>query len=242
MITSIKAFKEVFKPYNLAGRQQELMEQTIKMLGQEILKGDLKVEPWMFDLDPSRIKVRKIVGNLECGELGLTSLPVWFQLIEEATGSFWCDNNKLTSLEGGPQTVGESFWCDNNRLTSLKGSPQTVGGSFWCENNQLTSLEGSPQIVGKSFDCSNNQLTSLEGGPKTIRWSFYCSDNQLTSLVGCPQTVGGSFYCRNNKLTSLEDLPKKIGRDVLCYNNAKQFSETDIPSTTKIGGEIKFKL
>jgi len=179
MITSIKVFKEVFKPYNLAGRQQELREQMYKTLGQEILNGDLKVEPWMIDLDPSRVKVRKIDGNLDCRFLGLTSLPVWFQSIKEVTGSFDCINNRLTSLEGGPQTVGRSFWCDNNRLTSLEGGPQTVGGSFWCYNNQLTSLE---------------------------------------------------------------DLPKKIGRDVLCYNNAKQFSETDIPSTTKIGGKIKFKL
>ena len=221
MITSIKVYKEtIFKPHNLAGRQQELREQMRKRLGQEILNGNLKVEPWMLDLDPSRIKVRKIVGNLDCSELGLTSLPTWFQLIEEVTGWFECGDNKLTSLEGGPQTVGRLFWCDNNRLTSLKGSPQTVGGSFDCSDNQLTSLEGSPQTVGESFDCSNNQLTSL---------------------VGCPQTVGWSFLCYNNKLTSLQGLPKQISKDLWCYNNAKQFTEIDIPSTTKIGGKIKFK-
>ena len=240
MITSIKVFKEVFKPYNLAGRQQELMEQTIKMLGQEILKGDLKVEPWMIDLDPSRVKVRKIVGNLECGELGLTSLPAWFQLIEEVTGLFWCDNNKLTSLEGGPETVGGSFRCGNNQLTSLEGSPQTVGWSFDCSDNKLTSLEGSPQTVGGSFDCRNNQLTSLEGGPQTIGWSFYCNKNKLTSLEGGPQTVRGSFDFSNNQLTSLQGLPKEIGVNLWCYNNAKQFSESDIPSDTKIDGKIEF--
>jgi len=222
MITSIKQFREtIFKPHNLAGRQQELREQMYKRLGQEILKGNLKVEPWMFDLDPSRVKVRKIVGDLYCSELGLTSLPVWFQSIEEVTGSFDCHNNKLTSLEGSPETVEGSFYCYSNKLTSLEGSPQTVGGSFWCDNNRLTSLEGSPETFGGSFSCSDNQLTSLEG---------------------CPQTIGWSFYCHSNKLTSLEGLPKQIGRDLCCFNNAKQFSETDIPSTTKIGGEIKFKL
>jgi len=221
MITSIKVFKEVFKPYNLAGRQQELREQMYKRLGQEILKGGLKVEPWMLDLDPSRVKVKKIDGYLDYRFLDLTSLPVWFQSIEEVTGSFYCSYNQLTSLEGSPETVGESFLCYNNKLTSLEGGPQTVGGSFSCSDNQLTSLEGSPQTVGG--------------------W-FYCYSNKLTSLVGCPQTVGGSFDCRNNQLTSLEDLPKKIGRDLSFYNNAKQFSETDIPSTTKIGGKIKFKL
>ena len=222
MITSIKVYKEtIFKPYNLAGRQQELREQMYKTLGQEILNGDLKVEPWMLDLDPSRVKVRKIDGYLDCSNLGLTSLPAWFQSIKEVTGLFSCYRNQLTSLEGSPQTIGESFWCENNRLISLEGSPQTVGGSFYCDNNRLTSLEGGPQTVGWSFNCCYNQLTSLEGGP---------------------QTVGESFYCENNKLTSLEGLPKMIGRDLSCYNNAKEFIEMHIPSTTKIGGKIKFKL
>jgi len=43
-------------------------------------------------------------------------------------------------------------------------------------------------------------------------------------------------------LTSLEGLSKEIDENLWCYNNAKQFSESDIPSTTKIGGKIKFKL
>ena len=241
MITSIKVYKEtIFKPHNLAGHQQELREQTIKMLGQEILNGDLDVEPWMFDLDPSRVNVRKIDGYLNCSELGLTSLPTWFQSIEEVTGSFWCHRNNLTSLKGSPETVGGSFSCSNNQLTSLEGSPQTVGGSFWCNNNKLTSLEGSPQTVGWSFNCSDNKLTSLEGSPQTVGGAFWCSDNKLTSLEGSPQTIGESFICHNNKLTSLEGMPKKIGRDLWCFSNAKQFSETDIPSNTKIGGKIKF--
>ena len=242
MITSIKVFKEVFKPYNLAGRQQELKEQMYKTLGQSVLNGNLKVEPWMLDLDPSRVKVRKIDGYLDCRFLDLTSLPVWFQSIEEVTRSFYCSYNQLTSLEGSPQTVGGWFWCQNNQLTSLEGSPQTVGESFRCENNGLTSLKGSPQTVGESFWCYNNKLTSLEGGPQTIGWSFDCSDNKLTSLEGSPQTVGGSFLCYNNKLTSLQGLPKQISKDLWCFNNAKQFGETDIPKETKIGGKIKFKL
>ena len=193
MITSIKVFKEVFKPHNLAGRQQELREQMYKTLGQEILKGDLKVEPWMIDLDPSRVKVRKIDGNLDCRFLDLTSLPVWFQSIEEVTGMFWCHNNLLTSLEGSPQTVGESFDCSSNQLTSLEGSPQTIRITFWCNNNMLTSLEGSPQ---------------------TVRGSFWCSDNQLTSLEGLPKKIGRDLWCFNNaKQFGETDIPKetKIG-------------------------------
>jgi hypothetical protein len=27
------------------------------------------------------------------------------------------------------------FWCDNNKLTSLQGAPKKVGGYFNCNNN-----------------------------------------------------------------------------------------------------------
>jgi hypothetical protein len=51
-------------------------------------------------------------------------------------GSFYCFNNKLTSLEGCPVIVGKDFYCFNNQLTSLKGCPTTVGGDFYCWNNK----------------------------------------------------------------------------------------------------------
>jgi hypothetical protein len=81
-------------------------------------------------------------------------------------GSFYCYNNNLTSLQGGPQAVGGDFYCYNNNLTSLQGAPQVVGGRFDCSSNKLTSLEGAPQAVGGSFYCHYNQLTSQEGGPE----------------------------------------------------------------------------
>jgi len=85
-------------------------------------------------------------------------------------------------------------------------------------------------------------LTSLEGGPQTVGGSFLCYNNKLTSLEGGPQIVRGWFSCSSNQLTSLQGLPKEIGRDLWCYSNAKQFTETDIPSDTKIKREIYFKL
>jgi len=70
--------------------------------------------------------------------------------------------------------VGGSFYCSNNRLTSLAGAPQTVGGGFSCGFNQLTTLEGAPQMVGRDFWCLYNRLTSLEGAPQTVGGYFYC--------------------------------------------------------------------
>ncbi len=99
-----------------------------------------------------------VSGDVNLSYKGLSELPLKFRNI---TGDFFCDNNKLTSLEGCPQTVGGSFWCDENQLTSLEGCPQTVGDSFLCDNNKLTSLEGCPQTVGGTFYCYNNPCSSI---------------------------------------------------------------------------------
>jgi hypothetical protein len=45
-------------------------------------------------------------------------------------GSFDCDHNQLTSLEGCPQSVGSNFYCSYNQLTSLEGKPRHIGGEF----------------------------------------------------------------------------------------------------------------
>jgi hypothetical protein len=120
-------------------------------------------------------------GDVDLSNKGLTELPLKFRNV---TGYFYCYDNKLTSLEGSPQSVGGRFDCgDNNQLTSLEGGPREVGGNFYCGNNHLTSLEGCPQSVGGSFFCKNNKLTSLDGCPK----------------------VGGYFYCLQNP-----PLPKEI--------------------------------
>jgi hypothetical protein len=74
-------------------------------------------------------------------------------------GHFYCSYNKLTSLDGAPQSVGSDFYCINNQLTSLKGAPQQVEGNFDCSKNQLTSLEGAPSWIGKSFYCSGNPVS-----------------------------------------------------------------------------------
>ena len=122
----------------------------------------------------------------------LTRIPFNFRSI---TGSFYCNSNNLTSLEGAPKKVGGSFYCsNNNNLTSLEGAPKKVGGSFYCSNNNnLTSLEGAPEEVGGHFYCNYNNLTSLEGAPIEVGGDFYCNRNNLTSLEGAPEVIKGEF-------------------------------------------------
>ena len=135
-----------------------------------------------------------IEGDLDLENKGLTELPDLSEVVVK--GYFDCSNNKLTSLEGAPKTVGRYFSCACNQLTSLEGAPKKVGTWFNCNSNQLTSLEGAPQTVGEDFRCGDNQLTSLEGAPQTVGGDFVCGDNQLTSLVGVPQmNEGYEIYC-----------------------------------------------
>ena len=110
-------------------------------------------------------KTVKVTGDVVLTNLGLTKLPINFT---EVGGSFYCYDNKLTSLEGCPKYVGGSFYCTNNKLTSLVGSPKEVGESFWCSHNKLTSLKGAPTKIGEHFFSINNPLKTLEGGPKEV--------------------------------------------------------------------------
>ncbi len=87
-----------------------------------------------------------VVGDVILSRLDLERLPVRFGAVD---GSFWCDGNRLVTLEGAPSTVGGNFWCAGNRLTSLEGAPSTVGGSLHCYRNRLTSLRGVHRILRK---------------------------------------------------------------------------------------------
>ena len=98
-----------------------------------------------------------INGDFDCSKQGLTDFKgVRFGYVR---GSFICFSNRLTSLEGAPQQVGDSFWCMDNQLTTLKGAPRNVLYNFYCSNNSLTSLEGAPQRVGGDFYFINNPIS-----------------------------------------------------------------------------------
>ena len=71
-------------------------------------------------------------GIVDLSQMNLTKIPFKFRNV---SGSFYCYNNQLTSLEDAPKTVGGSFYCDHNQLTSLDGAPNRVGGNFLCYNN-----------------------------------------------------------------------------------------------------------
>ena len=74
-------------------------------------------------------------GSLDLSNMGLTELPDLSAVT--VTGDFYCGFNRLTSLQGAPQSVGGNFSCIYNQLTSLQGAPQSVGGNFMCDDELL---------------------------------------------------------------------------------------------------------
>jgi hypothetical protein len=85
----------------------------------------------------------------------------------DVKGTFNCQFQDLTDFKGVEfGDVTEDFRCSHNKLTSLAGSPEYVGEVFWCEDNQLTSLEGGPRLVGEKYSAHSNEIVSLEGLPE----------------------------------------------------------------------------
>ena len=74
--------------------------------------------------------------SLELSNMNLIELPAILKNVTVGR-NFYCNFNKLTSLQGAPKTVGGDFVCDFNKLTSLDGAPKSVGGYFYCTSNTV---------------------------------------------------------------------------------------------------------
>jgi hypothetical protein len=150
----------------------------------------------MYDIENYHINPDGTVdvdGSVHLPKYGLTELPLKFGRV---LGSFYCEKNKLKSLEGSPVYVGGYFDCSHNKLKSLESGPKFVHGSYWCDNNKLTSLVGSPNsLIGNfSFDFSNNRITSLVGGPKNITYQIYFDDSLPEKIVDNQKYLKDIFY------------------------------------------------
>ena len=142
-------------------------------------KAGLEDEMRRYGLDPAKVTFNAdgtidYDGTVKMNNRGLTKLPFKFRNV---SGSFYCQNNDMTTLEGAPDKVGGVFDCSHNSLTSLNHCPKIIKSTFDCCYNQLTSLEGGPEQVGYDYDCSYNKLTSFEGLPKKLNKMLYCFSN-----------------------------------------------------------------
>lgn len=131
----------------------------------------------------------------------------------KCSGSFFIENNNLTSLAGSPHTITGHFDCGFNQLKNLKGGPKLVAGIFSCNNNRLTSLKGGPEFRVRSYYCEKNKLTSLEGIPDYIVENLDFSHNKIKSALFCPKKVGANFGMEKNPISSNTD-DDYVGTDI----------------------------
>lgn len=83
--------------------------------------------------DGSGLKYGDLTGQTYYGDISLSYLA-------------------LTSLEGAPDVVKGSFFVDNNKLTTLKYAPTVVDDIFSCSSNpKIKSLEFAPTTSSTFF-------------------------------------------------------------------------------------------
>lgn len=145
-----------------------------------------------------------------CEKYGIDNWSINSEGLVDVYGSVNLHSLSLTKLPLNFGIVTGTFYCYNNQLTSLEGSPREVGGGFWCSYNELTTLEGAPKKVG-NFDCSYNGLTSLIGGPQVVLGKYYANNNQITSFEGFPDDYEGEVYFTNNPVQKiLDQFPEEL--------------------------------
>jgi hypothetical protein len=106
-------------------------------------------------------------------------------------------NRHLKKLPLKFRNIYGSFNCDNNKLTTLEGCPINVYGNFSCVDNWIRSLDHCPKSVSGVFRCSFNKITSLEGipgNPKSILSRF----NHLKDVKGIKDGWSGSIDVERN--------------------------------------------
>ena len=108
----------------------------------------------------------------------------------DVTGDFYCSVEGLDSFKGVRfGHVSGSYYCDRNNLTSLEGAPQSVGGSFSCYDNNLTSLKGFPMEIKGGIDLDFNpiskeiepMLKGMSDGDKRFFYKFAAVDQTGTA-------------------------------------------------------------
>lgn len=135
-----------------------------------------------------------VKGDLNLGYMGLTELPDLSTIRVE--GSFYCNDNYLTTLYGSPTEVKRNFFAGHNKLRSPEGCTRIIPLVFEVCDNQLITLENGPEFAG-TYLCQRNLLKSLKGVTINEMVRFDCRGNPLESLDFAPFLVKTALYDRN---------------------------------------------
>lgn len=172
----IKNFK-TFEHFSPSPRIRTCDPESVEQL-EMWCKQYLRPATGRYTINPDRTV--SVDGNVNLSRYGLDRLPIKFK---EVSGSFFCYDNQLLSLEGCPEKIGGSLNCSSNRLSSLKGGPiqMGIGSVFNCCDNQLTSLEGTPETKFLYFD--NNKITNFQGIPEFWEGKLSISGNPAYEVI-----------------------------------------------------------
>jgi hypothetical protein len=149
----------------------------------------------------SEFKIHKI-----CKEYNIKNYTINDDLSIDVDGKVDISNKDLKYLPLKFGRVSGSFYCDNNKLTSLEFCPYWVGGHFHCNDNKLTSLEFCPKFVNnRTFFCYNNRLITLKHLPDNLEY-IYFNNNKIWSFKGIPDSFRGELKCRLNPIEHIWNL------------------------------------
>ena len=107
-------FSDVFKP---------ISREEMKKRDREKIEDKLKEGKCTLNTDGSY----SCEGNVDISDMGLTKIPVRFK---EVKGGFYCSNNKLTTLEGAPESVGGDFYFTGNPIAKELGMNRIRGSEL----------------------------------------------------------------------------------------------------------------
>jgi len=85
------------------------------------------IENWHINQETGLVDVN---GYVNLSAMGLSRIPIKFGVV---SGSFYCNYNKLTTLEGSPQSVGGNFDCRGNKLENMNYTPMYIMGEVKCD-------------------------------------------------------------------------------------------------------------
>ena len=91
---------------------------------------------WKFDPKTGLVNIKGSYSIYNRGNKTLCGISFGY-----VTGNFNCSFNKLTSLEGAPQSVYGNFYCYSNKLTSLKDAPEKFADIDYSENPVAAMIE-----------------------------------------------------------------------------------------------------
>jgi ankyrin repeat protein len=97
---------------------------------------------------PEYIKFNKVGGHFQLTLCNMISLKGCPRIVK---GNFYIGHNNLTSLQYSPIET-KSYYCHNNKLTSLKGVTKNINGDFACIHNDIIlNSKELPKYVNGSF-------------------------------------------------------------------------------------------